>query len=155
MVGVQSCSRCECSDVTRRDWLRDHGAGKNAVVYDDPDVRLDAVALEDLLKADVYAEAVNTILNTYNVTDDRIDSADVPATDRSNWLGTWLEDHGLKRNQVQKPSVCQEAVSLAVDDDGERRPIVATEHKAGLKRLHKVFVKRLETAVRPLGAGAS
>jgi hypothetical protein len=145
----------DTGDKHRCDWLRDHGAGDNAIVYDDPKIGLDVVAIEDLLKAEVYAAAVNSILGTYNVSAERVDPDEVPATDRSNWLNGWLKRNGIDPRRVQKPSVCQEAIALAVTEDGDRTPIVASGHKRRLKRLDKAFTARLKEAVRPGGTGGS
>jgi predicted ATP-dependent endonuclease of OLD family len=60
----------------RAGWLKKAGADADLVIlYDDNDVRLDVQALEDLLRPEVFAEAVNRVLNTYSITDKRVDPA--------------------------------------------------------------------------------
>lgn len=140
----------------RRKWAEENGIpGHHVVLYDDEDVDLDVVVLEDLLTADVYAQAVNAVLERYAVTDDRLAVDEVPSHDRSNYVKGWLKDRGLKPGDVQKPLVCQEAVALSYGHDGRRRKVVDARHVDGLKRLRTVLTKRLRTAIRAEGTGGA
>lgn len=140
----------------RADWLRRAGADERTVItYDDGHVRLDAVAIEDLLRPEVYAEAVNRVLSTYAITDKRLDASKLDARDRSGWLRKWLNRRHIDPRRVQKPMVCQEAVAQAVDDRGQSVPIVADEHREALARLHTRIVAGFTVSVRPVGTGGS
>lgn len=94
-------------------------------------------SLEDLVTAEVFAEAVNVELDTWSIGPTRV-GAGVPSTGRWRWLEATAESEGTEIRRLSKTRVAQRMVDLSrLDDQGERRSLVSPELKKPLLKLHK------------------
>lgn len=71
----------------------------------------EGLCLEDLVEADVYADAVKLVLGRTRESEDRIEGADLPAVGRPAYLRRWCKDRSL--DELGKTHVAEEALRVA------------------------------------------
>lgn len=74
----------------------------------------DLLVLEDLLDPEIYAEAVNDELQTFQNVESELTSANLPDAKRVNAVEEWCKEQGL--DAPMKPNVCQRLVKYASKD---------------------------------------
>jgi hypothetical protein len=110
-------------------------------------LRGDESTLEDLVRPEVFAQAVNTEFETWAIDAIPIDAAAVPATGRWNWLKRLGGDGDDNRaaNQLSKVRVAQRMVDQATLDPTTGKPVSLLDLtvRAPLRDMHKKIVKAL------------
>lgn len=66
---------------------------------------LEKVMVEDLIRPDVFAYAVNELLERHNLTPDRVEPEDLPAGERTKRLGLWLNERNIR--ELQKTDIAE------------------------------------------------
>jgi len=105
-------------------------------------------SLEDVVAAQVFADAVNAELDTWGISRFRVDSATVPATGRWGWLRSQGEAIGAELGRLSKVRVAQRVVDRARrgDSSGRRRSVVDPVHADGVRALHELLLEALRPA---------
>lgn len=87
---------------------RAHEQGR---VFELGDGQEEGLCIEDLVDADLYTEAVNSVLSRTRVTEDRVEGANLPVVDRPGYLRVWCAERGL--NELSKTFIAEDVVRLA------------------------------------------
>ncbi len=94
--------------------------------------------LEDLVVADVFAEAVNVELDTWGIGPTRVTSEQVPQTGRWTWLMGLGQSEGTKIHRLSKFRVAQRMVDLSASgEQSAGHNLVSPPLKEPLRKLHK------------------
>jgi hypothetical protein len=102
--------------------------------------------LEDLVAPEVFANAVNSELNTWGLGSFRIDAATLPLTGRWRWLEQQGEASGTEVSRLSKVRVAQRMVDfgrVGGELPGPTEPRVAPQLRRKLVKLHESVVAAL------------
>ena len=107
--------------------------------------------LEDLVLPDVFADAVNIELETWNLGTFRAVAADVPSTQRWRWLEMKCTEAGIAIATISKVRVAQRVVDLGlpVEPGKPGRALLDPDHASRLRDLHYSIVALLRIPATP------
>jgi len=126
----------------------DHGGANHAEKLKDggvPEADLFSLAdvsvgctLEDLVSPEVYAWAVNSEIETWDLGSLRVDAAEVPTTGRGQWLKEIAAETSTKVESLRKQRVAQRMVDAIREakKDGDAAGLLADGYAAPLRELH-------------------
>ncbi len=99
----------------------------------------DGCTLEDLVRADVFAEAINSEISTWGLGDYRVKASDLSATGRWNALIAAAESAGTSLKGLAKPRVAQRVVDIARRQRSEGGPSTCLDprRQPQLRALHE------------------
>lgn len=108
-------------------------------------VALAGCTLEDLVRADLFADAVNQELDTWGLGPMRVDVAQVPATGRWSWLLAEGASTTTPIDKLSKARVAQRIVDAGRDSEPGTAAALRLEPTVtdGLRALHEAFVLAL------------
>jgi hypothetical protein len=108
-------------------------------------VALAGCTLEDLVRADLFADAVNHELDTWGLGPMRVDVAQVPATGRWSWLLAEGASTATPIDKLSKARVAQRIVDAGRDGEPGTAGTLRLEPTVtdGLRALHDAFVSAL------------
>jgi len=101
--------------------------------------------LEDVIAAAIFAEAVNSELDTWGINTFRVDSTALPATGRWGWLQLQGAPSGTELTRLAKVRVAQRVVDIARREEapGGRRLVVNPDRLDGVRALHQRIMEVL------------
>lgn len=111
--------------------------------------------LEDLVRAELFAEAVNQELDTWGLGPLRVDVADVPATARWSWLFGQGASTGTPIDKLSKARIAQRIVDAGREAELGTGAVLRLDPTVseGLRALHEAFLSALglpSSLIRPV-----
>jgi hypothetical protein len=103
------------------------------------------LTLEDLVRADLFADAVNQELDTWGLGPMRVDAGQIPPTGRWSWLLAEGASTSTPTDKLSKARVAQRMVDAGRDNElgPEAAPRLDPTVNRGLRALHEAFVSAL------------
>jgi hypothetical protein len=98
----------------------------------------DTLTLEDLVDAELFAEAVNRVLASWSQTTETVSAAGLPAAGRWKAIERWCAAEGITRRPT-KETVAEEII-LLLDERHPDAPIVEASRKSDLQEIHEGLV---------------
>jgi hypothetical protein len=112
-------------------------AQRDGRVFELGNGQIQGLCIEDLVRADLLAAAINQVLDqTRPSCVDRLAAGDLPDVSRSKFLEDWCEQRKIE--PISKPRIAQVVLDHA-REQGKR--ILAPDHKQVLRDLHKQFTE--------------
>lgn len=112
-------------------------AERDGRVFELGDGQIPGLCIEDLVRSDLLAAAINDVLDqTRPSCADRLAAEDLPEVARSGFIEDWCKQRSIE--PISKPRIAQVVLDLAREKD---KRILVPSHKPVLRDLHKRFTE--------------